>query len=184
MVDPTKDTPQKREPKSIEVIYRPAPGDPVSTTWRGRTFVKGQPVVLDDSIDADHDLIEAAKGNHFFDVDGESKIEAREAAQRTKETDAAKAEVAVLEERGQEMEQRHEAETHALEAKHQGERDAFLNANEKREAQLRAIIRGSDGSDDLEATDAPQEGKPAVGHDPAPRDPAPPLAPPLNPPLA
>lgn len=144
------------EPKQtgkVKVVYRPKDGDPVSTTWRGRTFVKDQEVELDESVEADKGLLEAARGNPSFDVDGEDKAAARAEAARADVVAKAQAELAILEDQAHALEHTQEEEAVALERKHQADRDAFLNASEVRMVQLRQIIRGSDGSDDLHPVD-------------------------------
>lgn len=112
------DTDTKEKPKAVPVVYNPGPGDPIAVTAYGKRFVAGHPVEIEDP-----DMIERARGNHSFDVDGEDKAKAREDA-RTKAAEAAEAErKAVLERDEEEMEARHARERAQLESRQKREAD-------------------------------------------------------------
>lgn len=158
----------------VSVIYRANEGDPVSTVWRGRTFIKDQPLMLDPRDEAEFGIIEAARGNPSFDVGGENKAEQRAEDARERERYAAKVELAGIDAAGEALEQQQTKEMAEIEQRHQSERDAFLNNNEKRAIALRRVIRGSDGSDDLQHADDPPKGsenQPAADQSPAPLNP-------------
>lgn len=141
----------------VSVVYRAGEGDPVTTVWRGHTFIHNQQVELDDEIEGEKELLEAARGNPSFDVDGESKADARDAAARKVSVNAAEAQLAILQNDGVALERRQETEMAALEARHQQERDSWLKINQPMEASLRATIRGTDGSDGNEPVDETQD---------------------------
>lgn len=151
------------------VTYKAGEGDPVSTKWRGRTFVHDQPVEVDSDVAADAELINAATGNPSFNVGDEDKAKLRDEAKNKQDVVAAEAQLAQIDNEAHEMEERHTREAAAMEQRHQHERDAFLNKNEPTAIELRRTIRGSDGSDDQHPVDeslpqhsdlAPQDGKP------------------------
>lgn len=131
-----------------QITYVAGPGDPPSVTWRGQTFVHGQPVEFDDGVPQQKDIIEAAQGNPSFNVGDEDKAKNRAEAERQRNVAFANSEIARITNEGMALEARQTQEMNDLEAKHQAERDAFLNANEQTVIAHRRTVRGSDGSDD------------------------------------
>lgn len=128
------------------IVYRPQDGDPVVTVWRGVTFTKDVPVETDDA-----ELIEAARGNQHFDVDGEDKAAERAKKIRDGERVHAEGVIAGIRQQGAEMEERQTREMNALEAKHQKERDDFENASSANYNTAAATLHGSD-----QLSEAPQ----------------------------
>ena len=54
--------------ESVNITYVGAPGEPDTNEWKGFTFQKGKPVAVDDP-----HIIEKAKTNRFFEVEGHKK---------------------------------------------------------------------------------------------------------------
>lgn len=137
---PQATPPAQQEKKTSTIVYRAQPGDPLQTTWHGVTFVSGADVTTDDEV-----LIEAARHNPHFDVDGEDKAKARDERVRDAARIQAEGQVANYKAQAAEMEARQEQEMDALEAKHQAERDAFENSTSKAWNDAQAVIdRGGD----------------------------------------
>ena len=51
--------------ESVNITYVGAEGEPDTNVWKGYSFRKGEPVAV-----SDPHIIEKAKGNRFFEVDG------------------------------------------------------------------------------------------------------------------
>lgn len=144
---------QPADTEKVSVVYRASEGDPPSVFWRGRTFIVDKPVMCDPHDEVEFGIIEAARGNPSFDVGGENKAKQRAADAERKAIEDAEVELAAINAAGEEIEQRQSTEMAQLEKRHQQERDEFLNGKEARAVQLRRIVRGSDGSDDLQTVD-------------------------------
>lgn len=68
----------KSEKKTLMVTYKPGPSDPTETVWNGHKFSANVPrpvtVVTDDKgVPNPHSMIELAKGNPWFEVEGHDK---------------------------------------------------------------------------------------------------------------
>lgn len=94
MADPAQTAPKppaaaakpKSDKKTLMVTYKPGPGDPAETVWKGHKFAANTPrpvaVVLGADGNADpHSMIELAKGNPFFEVEGHDKKDLRAAGE-------------------------------------------------------------------------------------------------------
>lgn len=105
---------------SASVVYVPGPEDPASVVWNGKTFTAGQPVEITDPI-----MIESAKGNPSFNVDGEDKAKAAEERREQEAADKVKAVEAQLEADWEKMRERHAGERDQLEKQQDAEMKAF-----------------------------------------------------------
>lgn len=70
----TAEKPAKAEKKKVMVTYRPQSGDPSEIKWNGHNFVANVPRPV-----AHENMIEQAKGNPWFDVEGHEKPKAQPA---------------------------------------------------------------------------------------------------------
>jgi hypothetical protein len=61
---------QDGKPEGVKVIYRPQSGDPVEVMWNNHRFRANEPTVV-----RSDGMIELAKGNPFFEVEGEEKAQ-------------------------------------------------------------------------------------------------------------
>lgn len=109
-----------------KIVYRPAPGDPESVKWGGHEFVAHQEKHV-----TDQTIIDRAKGNPFFDVDGISKEAERVKAGLVNSIAQAKAGLEKIGVDAGLIEDRQDAEEKALQDRHQAERDSFSTAAKK-----------------------------------------------------
>lgn len=68
----------KSDKKTLMVTYKPQPGDPVDTIWNGHKFTANVPrpvTVVNDAngVANPHSMIELAKNNKWFEVEGHDK---------------------------------------------------------------------------------------------------------------
>lgn len=73
----SKDAPVRA---SAEITYRPREGDPATTVWNKLTFEANKPRTV-----SNPDVIKAARGNPWFEVDGEKAPEKKAGPPKTSE---------------------------------------------------------------------------------------------------
>lgn len=59
---------KSKSDKGIMLTYKPGPDDPAETTWNGHKFSANVPRAV-----RDEKMVELAKGNRFFEVEGHSR---------------------------------------------------------------------------------------------------------------
>lgn len=149
----------------VEIIYRAGLDDPKVTTWRGQTFISGESNDITDEA-----MIESARGNPHFDVDGESKADKAKAAAEAQTYEQAKATMANIRAGGEELDAKHDKERREIEAKHDAEHRAYMDANKPAFLAAQDIVIAHDAplgvrhaSDDLPLNpNTPASGLPKV----------------------